>query len=972
MSRLAVHVVLALATATQAQGPDGPREAKYERMPLTGRTLVFVRGQFKYPLFSNYYRVWLDRPLLHDRSLRDKSEPQWYVNSLANFSRMTEVARSYELDGFAFFPTNSASHFAVGGKPSSLYDLSDRVYREGFSLIPELTGGLDAAECHKVLSEAKASKSVLRIGGKVVLTSYVADSKTPAQWKAILADLRAKQGDCFIFLPDLRRLGGKATHEWAEVFHSDKPAAESDVRAIQAYLRSYLDVCDGLYFAGAGHLRNGERKFDDRLYRDFIIPMYQRVLAEPAYRSKYFGLSAALGYFRPESGSTTDEDGTKTLRRSFEAAMNAQPDLINLPEWDEENENTFFRPTVYNSFSTQRIVRYYMQRIKGLPVSPNPGDDTSTPNLIVSYRKLLTLGERLEIELLNVPDSVREGSYVVAVALKDLDGRVVKDFRPQTLATQNLADYTVVLPTEDLAEHAVLIPSVTVTTGGKSRVIEDGLHYIHLRSTWNFDQKWVKQPLRDLCRPAQAKFALADSPEPAERVATSAFACGEKIAFLEALENDDTVFAVDPLDEYLRCRNDMVLLAIERRAMNRVRLIGKIDVVGCDGRWLGEDLLTGATVGESVRGNSWRINTNVDRYVRCGYVAIRKADVNKAVLAVDTNLIKTRVNVKQVIDKGIYSESYENGLSLTVSRCWKQPKIPYRWSRPSATFSVPVRPEMPTSVFHMRAITESGKVYYSRPMILPEARIGKPTPVSLYSDTAAKTITLDVDASQVPCISYEFSPQRGSILWTSAGRPFWGMLGGFSDAATGRGGVLTPFERSYPDGVQRPAPEWVEEDGVPCLKFNGLGQFVLLPVETLPRRAGFTLSFQVKPTSPKPQVLFICHSVYIGSLSVRMNGGKLSASYTNQTGQSTAIDPGMSLEMGKWSQVDVIYDQAWMRFRVNGKESRAIECPGPGLYLGMSVFGGFGDGRKGEAGSGWFEGYLRSLSIRQGDVRLHD
>ena len=43
--------------------------APQERTPRGGRTLVFCRGQFKYPLYGNYTRRWLDRPLLHDRSL---------------------------------------------------------------------------------------------------------------------------------------------------------------------------------------------------------------------------------------------------------------------------------------------------------------------------------------------------------------------------------------------------------------------------------------------------------------------------------------------------------------------------------------------------------------------------------------------------------------------------------------------------------------------------------------------------------------------------------------------------------------------------------------------------------------------------------------------------------------------------------------------------------------------------------------
>ena len=72
--------------------------------------------------------------------------------------------------------------------------------------------------------------------------------------------------------------------------------------------------------------------------------------------------------------------------------MAARPDVILLPEWDEFNENTCFRPTVYGGTTTQRIMRYYEpdQRVDPTPV---PGDDTSIPNLILSARKCVTLGE---------------------------------------------------------------------------------------------------------------------------------------------------------------------------------------------------------------------------------------------------------------------------------------------------------------------------------------------------------------------------------------------------------------------------------------------------------------------------------------------------------------------------------------------------------------------------------------------------
>ena len=956
-----LSIVLVLVGGSQWSVAETGASTLGERTPVAGRTLVFSRAQFTYPLYGNYTRQWIDRPLLFDQSLRGEKEPYQHIN-FASFTHMVEMARSsYELDGFAFFPGNGGMHFASAGKNTSIFEFSDRAYHEGFGLLPEI-GTEDPKLYSQHLTEALATKSVVRIGGKVLLTSYIADSKTPAEWKTILADLRAKHGDTFVFLPDLTKL---AVSEWATKIDLGKPIPESDIQGVKTFLRSYLDVCDGLYFAETGHIKTRDRKFHEKQYRDFIIPICRSVLAEPAYKAKYFGLSAAIGYFNPETGCYTDEDGTKTLRHSFEAALAARPDIINMPEWDEENENTFIRPTVFNSFSSQRILRCYMRRLKGEPTAPNPGDDVSIPNLIVSYRKLLALGERLEIELLNVPDSDRPETYTATVVLKDLEGHTVKRCPPKTLDAHELADRTVVVPTETLTGNEVLIPSVEVSYRGQERVFEEGLHYIHLRATSNWDLKWVKQPLRDVCQATKAAFSLSVAGDPAERKAAGSFACAEKLASLEVLEDDDVVYSVDPNGEFLRTRNDTLLFAIERRAMRSTPLIGSVAVVDGGCRWLGKELNSGAAAGERVQGKTLHIAQDANLWNKCSYLAIRKADADKAVIVVDTNQIKFRVPVKQIVDNGSYSETHEGGLTFSIIRYCKQPIFPHRLNRNSASFSAPVRPEMNTSVFHMRAITCSGKVYYSRPVILPEASEGKTGTVYVYSDTAKKAVAVQVDRARIPDVSYEFSPKRGVILSTSAGQPFWGILGGYCDTVTGRGRGTgsTPFflgTWNYPENSRKTAPDWVEEDGKPCLKFDGIGTFVALPSDTLPRRAGFTLSFEIKPTSNKPQVLFNCRSYYPGSLLVRLNDGKLSGTYCDQYLHYHQLDSGLSLAIGKWHKVEIRYDQSAARFRVDGKSSKPIPCPGPGLYNGMSVFGGYG------AGPEWFEGSLRSLRIRHG------
>ena len=964
---LVVPLLWVLAGSPLSASAASP--SQQDRAPLAGRTLVVSRAQLKYPLYGDYTRRWLDRPLFQDRALRTSDEPTYYIN-FASFARMVQIARQYELDGFAFFPGVRSLPATADEAQPSIYKLADRACGDGFSLLTEFLAGETDDDYHRHLAAALASKTATRLGGKLLVTSYSADGKPPEQWKRVLDSLRAKHGDNFFFLPDVSP--GSRLLPCVAQFNAGQPIADADLQAMKARLRSYLDVCDGIYYAHSGMLRTADRKFNVRFYREFLIPLYQSVLAEPAYKSKYFGLSASIGYFLPESGSTLSESGTKTLRSSLETALAANPDVINLPEWDEVNENTNIRPTVFNSLSTQRILRHYMRRLKGLPLAPLPGDDTSIPNLIVSYRKLLVFGESLEIELLNVPDSDRRGTYSVTVTLKDLAGRVVKQFPPQTLPTQDLADRTLVIPSETMAPHAVLIPSLSIRAGDRQYEVDDGLHYVALR-TWNWDEKWVKQPLRDLCRPKSAHFALGEETEPGARLATGEFAADEKLASLEVLENDDLIYAADAQDEYLRSRSDVVLLRVERRALRRSRLIGTIRVEGAECHWLGEELRDGTRRDESVKDHVLRFNANVDRYARSNYVAIRKADVDKATLVFDSNQIKARVSVRQIIDNAVYAETHDDGLSLTVTRYCKQPAHPYHLQQESVRFSAPVRPEMSASVFHMRAITEKGRFYYSRPVAPgladPASRL---SPARVFSDTAKEPVQVQLAPVSIPDVAYDFVPQRGSVLATRAGRPFWAVLGGFSDTATGRSGsgdgAGTPFRegaRNYPATAKKTAPDWVTADGTPCLKFDGSGTYLLLPLETLPRRSGFTLSFDIKPASSKPQVLFNCQSHYAGSLTVGLQEGHLTGAYATQYQRTQRLDPRLPVELGQWSTIEVLYDQTTIRFRVNGKESESLACPGPGLYIGMSVFGGFGDEKSADKGkSGWFDGELRSPRIR--------
>jgi len=934
------------------------------RKPHAGRTLVFSRAQVKYQLYANYLHRFLDRPLFHDRATYVKDRKH-YILSLPSFAKISRAAMQYDMDGLGIFGDVPASRLPM-------LEAADAVAPPGFRVLLEWSGSRDPALKSKSIEAALASKSAYRVGDKLLITSYHFGAWKPPELGRFLTEMRSRHGDVFLFLADVTSFCGESILEWLRKFDEAGALTEEDGERIKAHLRPYLEVADGLHFSAVHMLRTRDRKFHHKFYAEALVPLLRSLLDEPAHEGKLLGLSACVGYFY-FTGSTLNEDGTKTLRRSLETAMSASPDVIVLPEWDEANENTSFRPTVHNSFSTQRTVKYCMHRLKGEAPSPNPGDDTTIPNLVVSYRRFLTLGETLEIELLNVPDSPAPARYSATVVLKGLHGNVAKRFPRVNLDAGAMQDRTLAVPTEELADHPVLAPSVTVRgPGGRSRTFERGLHHIRLRATWNWDCKWVKQPLRDLCLPSEASFGFAGTTGGPEVSLAGKFACAEDIASVEVLENGGEVYAVDPANEYFRDGDDVPVL-VEIRSLRRKPLQGLLRVRNATCKWP-ESFREPSSI-RRLEGDVLKFTSRADWYTRAALFAVPSEEVDQAVLDLDFTVLKTAIPLKRVLDNGIYAETHDDGLTVLVSRSEKLFQHPLHLHRKQVAFAARVRPETRTSVFHMRVITESGKIFRSPPLMLPGWQAGRKTELTVHSESRKGVVPVKVDAARIPDLDYTFDPRYGSVFHTAAGRPFYASLGAYETTCTGRGGGEAriggyPFRlgmRNYPDNARQTAPTWTVEDGRQCLKFDGVGNFIVFPHETIPRRGSYALSFEIKPMSAKPQVLFAHHGYYIGSLVVNLNDGKLSARFVDQYCKSWNLESGLVLKIGEWNKVEVIYDLEHMVFAVNGVRSAPMPCPGPGLYITPAIFGGFGKGGDKPdfvGNSGWFEGWLRSLRVR--------
>ncbi len=929
------------------------------REPKAGRTLVFCRGQMKYGLDENYLDRWTDRPLFQDSSLRVEKR-QWVMGQ-PSYDRMIRIAAAYELDGFAFLGETSGR---IG-----IFDLTESSGIDpSFKLLPELVSWPELGPKEAMLERAIASPFSIRINDRIAITSYRADALPLETWVEYLEGFREKYGrDTFIFLPDITGLISR----FHEPFHKGEIKQE-EVEELKTELRRWATVWDGLYLAGAAAMKH-DRLFDGPFYADFAAPALQSVMAEKAMADKYWGLSAGIGHENcTRLGYTLSHDGTRTLRYGLDIALAAKPDLLVLPEWDEQNENTSIRPTVYNGTTTQRIVRHAMQKLKGVPVSPIVGDNTAVPNLMISYRRILILGEKLQIELLNVPDGSSTEPATVRLQLDDAAGKRVWLSDPIVLPAATLTEQRIELPSEDFAAHALLRPRLLIERGAQRLEIADGLHHIRLRATWNWDYKWVKAALRDIVIPTRNEIAWQPAPDGMLAV-TAQLDFPEPLASLEVVDEDQTVFAVSPTGDSLRERQQSALFAVEMRAFNRRTMFGGLSVTGAEAQWQPNQVLNA-----TVQDGALRFGSNLDWTRRIAFLGIPTEQLNDATLKIDLDVAKLEIPFAKVEELGIWSQTIED-MTFTVSRYWLQPDHPAHLKRTDVSFNAFVKPALRDSVLHLRAIAKSGRIYRSAPHA-----VAYPTDESrqviTWSDSISAPVTSRVNAARVPELDYRFDSARGSVFHAGYTRLLRGHLGGYTDSVTNRGGDGgldgSPFVRrtTYPEGVTKLAPTWAEEDGRTVLRFDGIGTYVSLPQGVLPRRSGFTMTMQLKPEDVrKPQVLLIHHGNYIGSISLRLENGTIRISHVNDQMEHFRHDTGLAMRPMEWQRLELEWDLSMLRVRLDDQEAGPYPASRPGLYDCTTVIGGFGriPGQDQEfiGNVGWFGGWLRAFRMVHGQAR---
>ena len=909
-----------------------------------GRTDFFVRAQLKYGINrSNFIHHWYDRPLLQDSSLGATGDDAPSGTSWLNpkgWEKTVEMARLGKQTGFAVFTCTKGREEVI---PLSVKPGCET------TILVELTKGMSADDCLMRAKQALDMPNSYRIGGKVVLTSYPAIKESDLPFYANLKKaLVERYGDNFLLMPYCT-LG---LEERGEVVNGYDAAT---LRKMRERLERFLRVLDGLCYNGRESCFN--RRYDPWLFDTVFVPIVHAVFASPEFGKKCLGCWATPGHensYRWNYG--LDCTGTRMLRDMLASVVKLGPDFMVGCEWDEENENTCFRPMVAHGFTHQRILRYFSDTANGRRPDAIPGDDAAIPNLVLSYRKELMAGEPLEAEVLNIPDGTFDGEDVtVSFSWKTPEGETVKTFPPRRLKGGAMAAAWFNAPVTELLAHPALVPELTVWAKGERRVFSAGLWPVGLRPARCIEYKWAKQPLRDLPKKTIGGLRVGEPDAHGVRVVRGAVRSSRRLRSIAVLDETDTVYMYDGRSER-DADSVRVRIAFQGYAFagkNR-DLKGRISLSGAPGAKLSLLRTRGAIavdgcdfVFSGAMANNW------PHYLMA---EIPLAEANGAVFhaAID-GFFSGDVAVADLVEKEVVGIPGKKGTNLVFTRYLSQERIPPPQFVNEAKFSFRLKPGLPTSILRLETVDEDYHVWRSRPFVCGEPS-GRMVPLHVYERDEDRVSEVAVDATRLPTLDYAFEPSRGSVVACSAGRNLWGVLGGCVPLVTGFGQGESGYGNSAAlalgpkvSGWEKSAPDYVREpDGSWALKFSGCS-YVSLPQQIWPVECGFALEATICPDDVQAKRAVVSAGSTAASLYLRSGRAYahffLRNRFMRESGRAASVTvEGPKVEAGRWQTVRVVCDQRTAHIEVDGV--RGAEVPVSGdlfypLYTAVGAAKGF-------------------------------
>ena len=879
---------------------------------------------------------YVDQPLCVDPDM-DLSSPWGSSLPQSEVEQAQRDAKSYGFDGLACFPASwgcyrwldACSHSSVRGFG-------------GFTV----TFGFDPALHFDQMAKAITNETARILGDKRLVFGYW--NRTPAYWsktgvepsvmKKWMDEYRARLGTDFFIVTDTPE-GGAARfrHEYSQT----GDLCEDSRQYLRNLFRENLRAVDGLSI-GETH---GMNRFDGEAritvhepgYLRLVFGLMREVLEEPEFKGrKLMGMVVVNGHENAYTrGYNVSHNGTRTLRGILDVALEVNPDVMKFGEWDEYNENTCFAPTLYNGYVTKRIVRSYLQKLRGEPLSPIPGDDLSKPNLAVSYRKSLSPGEPLPIEVLSIADGSWSGPIAVSAEVLDEKGRVLKGFEPRNVSADRTSDYRFVADTGAFwGARALTVRVRWNAPDGRSGVIDGGLHPVDFAPANSWNHKWVKAALRDMAPMEKCDVSLKDG------VVSADVACASPIRYAMVCGGGEILYIHNPEDRIDRFREDATTAVFQvsfvscrkkPAAERRFRLdLGDVP----EAEWImGRDVS---------RGPSY-VPRSLSIVSEPVYLRLPLGRVATAVMHASFNdIIEGDIPVRAAYEKGAYAIGAPGSSQVALARLNRQASYPSVWNRRTASFSFRPEPDRKSMAYVVQVVTMDGKEWRSGPLV--------------WGDVS-RTRTLD----------YDFSPECGDVVRPKSGeRSFFGMLGGLYSTATLRNrGPATggAHEKSNAEWDPRPRREAdPDAPGLWRLVFDGKDDLVGFPTELLPQNSPWEASLEFRPDVLGGYLVGAMHEG-IGSLwgVFPKEDGSLVAGYLGHycpNGYAAVSVPKGSVKNGEWNSLLIRHTGKLLEVVLNGK-SYSEPALMPGSRPSSVVLGGSPEVRS------YFKGMIRKFSVRQ-------
>ena len=910
--------------------------------PNRETTCVFVRAQLKYGLErADYLHKWYDRPLMGDVRYVAADERGHSIN-VESWKRMAELGKLCG-HGFASFTISSGRE-----------DILARSVLPGYEseVLVETVMGCGCEDgisnkfklCLQRIEEALAATNTFRVNGRLVVTGYPQIRVDRLDvYRAFKSELVRRWGDRVALMPYFTPFA----------LETNRVFDRNDLEKARENLRTVLRETDGLCLA-LGSSIGFNRRTDPRFVVEVAAPIVHSVLSEPEFRGKPFGLMVACGHENCYRWNyAQDCTGTKRLRDHLAMVRAMRPDFINATEWDEENENTQHRPTVALGFVHSRLLRYASAELDGRPQAVWPGDDTSVPNLVLSYRKALLAGEPIEAEVLNIPDGTFAGeTFAVQLRWKNAAGQVVKSYPPRQLAANELKAVWFVSPATELLSEPVLHPELAVRSSRGRQIFSGGLWPLSLHANRSIEFRWVKQALREKTPGATGSLSVSEPAADGTVTVTGEVASPEDLLSVEVLDGPDTAYLYDPAAPRRDADGSMTVRVTWQGLpwCRDIRVNGGIRLEGAttaafdrpDGYW-------GAVFREE-RAILFK-DGNLSAWPRSAFVKLSADEIATASFAVDLPPHFTgRVTAKELMEKDIVSFPADGGMNL-VFRRWTTPvRLLPPCGGKSAKFSFRMKPSTPDSVLRLQTVDAKFRVACcaAHSFFRPSGRSVTLRTFERDEETVGSAV---VDANRLTPFDYTFSPLRGGVVTSGPYLGLGGILCGYTPLVCGYGTaesadgnvILEHGINATAPGWPRTAPAYEKEpDGTWSLRFAD-ANFVTLPQQVVPQQTGFTFEMEVNPDEVvRKQGLFTSGANYF---ELGIAGGRVFAQlflrngYFRPDARPERIVWGPEIRPGRWSTVRVSWDRATCRVGVDGEWGETVAVSGDLFYARHSALG---------------------------------